>query len=391
MNDCLYYTMIFSFRKINNAFNKKGTKYTEYGIFNWIKNTGEKMYTLFMLCISFAISLLIVPLLIFLAKRFGFVDYPNYRKVHKVPMPYLGGVAILLSFTAVTLFAQPVETEYKPIIIGAWLICLIGLVDDKYDLKPLVKFFGQLIAIAVPISYGIVIDTISPFGFEINFGVFSILVTVIWMAAIINAINLIDGLDGLATGVVIIALASIAVITIFQQNIFVMMLCIILLGSCLGFLPYNFHPAKTFLGDNGAMMLGYIIGVLSIIGFKNITFISLFFPIIILGVPFMDIFFAAVRRYREGVSVWRADKNHLHHRVQKLGFSHRETVVLIYFIALLFAIGGVIMYLATVPGAVIIAILLLFTMNLVVEATNLIGSNRRPVLNFFQKIFNRIP
>jgi len=383
--------MIFSFRKINNAFNKKGTKYTEYGIFNWIKNTGEKMYTLFMLCISFAISLLIVPLLIFLAKRFGFVDYPNYRKVHKVPMPYLGGVAILLSFTAVTLFAQPVETEYKPIIIGAWLICLIGLVDDKYDLKPLVKFFGQLIAIAVPISYGIVIDTISPFGFEINFGVFSILVTVIWMAAIINAINLIDGLDGLATGVVIIALASIAVITIFQQNIFVMMLCIILLGSCLGFLPYNFHPAKTFLGDNGAMMLGYIIGVLSIIGFKNITFISLFFPIIILGVPFMDIFFAAVRRYREGVSVWRADKNHLHHRVQKLGFSHRETVVLIYFIALLFAIGGVIMYLATVPGAVIIAILLLFTMNLVVEATNLIGSNRRPVLNFFQKIFNRIP
>lgn len=104
MNDCLYYTMIFSFRKINNAFNKKGTKYTEYGIFNWIKNTGEKMYTLFMLCISFAISLLIVPLLIFLAKRFGFVDYPNYRKVHKVPMPYLGGVAILLSFTAVTLF-----------------------------------------------------------------------------------------------------------------------------------------------------------------------------------------------------------------------------------------------------------------------------------------------
>lgn len=391
MNDCLYYTMIFSFRKINNAFNKKGTKYTEYGIFNWIKNTGEKMYTLFMLCISFAISLLIVPLLIFLAKRFGFVDYPNYRKVHKVPMPYLGGVAILLSFTAVTLFAQPVETEYKPIIIGAWLICLIGLVDDKYDLKPLVKFFGQLIAIAVPISYGIVIDTISPFGFEINFGVFSILVTVIWMAAIINAINLIDGLDGLATGVVIIGLASIAVITIFQQNIFVMMLCIILLGSCLGFLPYNFHPAKTFLGDNGAMMLGYIIGVLSIIGFKNITFISLFFPIIILGVPFMDIFFAAVRRYREGVSVWRADKNHLHHRVQQLGFSHRETVVLIYFIALLFAIGGVIMYLATVPGAVIIAILLLFTMNLVVEATNLIGSNRRPVLNFFQKIFNRIP
>ncbi len=391
MNYCLHYTMIYTFRKIIIGLFKKETFYTGYGIFNWIKNTGENMYTLFILCISFAISLLIVPLFIYIAKRFGFVDYPNYRKVHKVPMPYLGGVAILISFTIVTLFAQPVETEYKPIIIGAFVICLIGVIDDKYDLKPFIKFLGQLVAIAVPISYGIVIDTITPFGFEINFGVFSILVTVIWLAAIINAINLIDGLDGLATGVVIIALASIAVITIFQQNIFVMMLCVILLGACLGFLPYNFHPAKTFLGDNGAMMLGYIIGVLSIIGFKNITFISLFFPIIILGVPFMDIFFAAIRRYREGVSVMRADKNHLHHRVQQLGFSHRETVVLIYFIALLFATGGVIMYLATVPGAIIIGLLLLFTMNMVVEATNLIGSNRRPVLNLFQKIFNKIP
>ncbi|QQD86030.1 MULTISPECIES: glycosyltransferase family 4 protein [Jeotgalicoccus] len=349
------------------------------------------MNTLFLLCISFVISLILVPVFIYLAKRFGFVDYPNYRKVHKVPMPYLGGVAILVSFTIVTLFAQPAEIEYKPIIIGATILCFVGLVDDKYDLKPFVKFIGQLVAISVPIYYGIIIDTITPFGIEINFGVLSVLVTVIWLAAIINAINLVDGLDGLATGVVIIALASIAVITIFQSNIFVMMICIILIGSLLGFLPYNFHPAKIFLGDNGAMMLGYIVGVLSIIGFKNITFISLFFPIIILGVPFIDMFFAVIRRYREGVSVMRADKNHLHHRVRHLGFSHRESVVLIYFIALLFAIGGVVMYLATVPGAIIIGILLLLTTNLVVEATNLIGSNKRPMLNFFKKVFDRIP
>ena len=306
-------------------------------------------------------------------------------------MPYLGGVAILVSFTIVTLFSQPAEMEYKPIIIGAAILCFVGLVDDKYDLKPMVKFIGQLVAIGVPIYYGIIIDTITPFGIEINFGVLSVLVTVIWMAAIINAINLIDGLDGLATGVVIIALASIAVITIFQSNIFVMMICIILIGSLLGFLPYNFHPAKIFLGDNGSMMLGYIVGVLSIIGFKNITFISLFFPIIILGVPFIDMFFAVIRRFREGVSVMRADKNHLHHRIRHLGFSHRESVVLIYFIALLFAIGGVVMYLATVPGAIIIGAMLLLTTNLVVEATNLIGSNKRPLLNFFKKIFDRIP
>ena len=349
------------------------------------------MHTFLLLCISFAISLILVPIFIRLAKKFGFVDYPNYRKVHTVPMPYLGGVAILVSFTIVTLFSQPAEMEYKPIIIGAAILCFAGLVDDKYDLKPMVKFIGQLVAIGVPIYYGIIIDTITPFGIEINFGVLSVLVTVIWMAAIINAINLIDGLDGLATGVVIIALASIAVITIFQSNIFVMMICIILIGSLLGFLPYNFHPAKIFLGDNGSMMLGYIVGVLSIIGFKNITFISLFFPIIILGVPFIDMFFAVIRRFREGVSVMRADKNHLHHRIRHLGFSHRESVVLIYFIALLFAIGGVVMYLATVPGAIIIGAMLLLTTNLVVEATNLIGSNKRPLLNFFKKIFDRIP
>src|SRR5699024_9591378 len=148
------------------------------------RSSDLNMYTLFILCISFAISLLIVPLFIYIAKRFGFVDYPNYRKVHKVPMPYLGGVAILLSFTIVTLLAQPVETESKPIIIVAVVICLIGVIDDKYDLKPFIKFLGQLVAIAVPISYGIVIDTITPFVFEINFRVFSILLTVIWLAAI---------------------------------------------------------------------------------------------------------------------------------------------------------------------------------------------------------------
>src|SRR5699024_11919264 len=127
------------------------------------------MHTFLLLCISFAISLILVPIFIRLAKKFGFVDYPNYRKVHTVPMPYLGGVAILVSFTIVTLFSQPAEMEYKPIIIGAAILCFVGLVDDKYDLKPMVKFIGQLVAIGVPIYYGIIIDTITPFGIEINF------------------------------------------------------------------------------------------------------------------------------------------------------------------------------------------------------------------------------
>lgn len=267
---------------------------------------------------------------------------------------------------------------------------ILGIIDDKYDLKPSIKFLGQLVVISIPIFFGIIIDTINPFGITMNFGVFAIPFTFLWIAVIINAINLIDGLDGLAAGVSVIALSSIAFIGILQNNIFVMMISVILIGSTLGVLYYNFNPAKLFLGDNGSMLLGYVLGVLSILGFKNVTFFSILFPIIILGVPFIDITFAAVRRYREGVSLTRADRGHLHHKLQYIGFSHRESVILIYFMATLFAVASVILYLSTVTGAVLICILLVFSVVIIVEATDLIGSNKRPILNFLQKIFERI-
>lgn len=348
------------------------------------------MYTLFLLVLSAIISFIIAPLFMRLSYRFGFVDYPNHRKQHERPMPFSGGVSILVSFVITVIIAQPVEREYIPIILGGTLIVILGIIDDKYDLKPSIKFLGQLVVISIPIFFGIIIDTINPFGITMNFGVFAIPFTFLWIAVIINAINLIDGLDGLAAGVSVIALSSIAFIGILQNNIFVMMISVILIGSTLGVLYYNFNPAKLFLGDNGSMLLGYVLGVLSILGFKNVTFFSILFPIIILGVPFIDITFAAVRRYREGVSLTRADRGHLHHKLQYIGFSHRESVILIYFMATLFAVASVILYLSTVTGAVLICILLVFSVVIIVEATNLIGSNKRPILNFLQKIFERI-
>lgn len=348
------------------------------------------MYTLFLLVLSAIISFIIAPLFMRLSYRFGFVDYPNHRKQHERPMPFSGGVSILVSFVITVIIAQPVEREYIPIILGGTLIVILGIIDDKYDLKPSVKFLGQLVVISIPIFFGIIIDTINPFGITMNFGVFAIPFTFLWIAVIINAINLIDGLDGLAAGVSVIALSSIAFIGILQNNIFVMMISVILIGSTLGVLYYNFNPAKLFLGDNGSMLLGYVLGVLSILGFKNVTFFSILFPIIILGVPFIDITFAAVRRYREGVSLTRADRGHLHHKLQYIGFSHRESVILIYFMATLFAVASVILYLSTVTGAVLICILLVFSVVIIVEATDLIGSNKRPILNFLQKIFERI-
>lgn len=351
---------------------------------------GDGMYTFFLLVISFVIAVMIMPFFIWISKRYGFVDYPNFRRVNKKPIPHLGGAAILITFIIVLLISRPIEVEYKPLIIGGIIICLIGIIDDKFDLKPMIKFVGQLITISIPISYGIVIDSITPFGIEIEFGIFAIPITVLWMVAIINAINIIDGLDGLATGVSIIALASIGFITILQDNIFVMMICVIMIGACSGFLVYNFHPAKIFLGDNGAMMLGYIISVVSLMGFKNITLISLFFPIIILAVPFIDMMFAMLRRYRNNVSMVKADRNHIHHRLQNMGYTHLESVVLIYFIAILYSSGSIILYLSTVPGAIIITILLILTTMIIVEATNLLGDDKKPILNFFKRIVHKI-
>lgn len=348
------------------------------------------MYTLFLLTVSFLISLILMPIFIWGSRKFGFVDYPNNRKVHLKPIPYLGGVAILISFAIGVLISRPIEAEYEAIILGGIVIVIVGIIDDKYDLKPGLKLIGQIAASLVPVSYGILIDRITPFGVEIEFGVLAIPITILWVVGIINAINLVDGLDGLATGVSIIALSSIGFITILQGNIFVMMICVILIGACLGFLVYNFHPAKIFLGDNGAMLLGFIISVVSLMGFKNITLISLFFPIIILAVPFIDMFFAALRRYRSNVSLVKADRSHLHHRLQNMGYTHAESVVLIYFIALLYSGASIILYLSTIPGSVIIILLLILTTEIIVEATNLIDSDKKPVLDFARRIFHRM-
>ncbi|MFC3420281.1 glycosyltransferase family 4 protein [Salinicoccus hispanicus] len=348
------------------------------------------MYTLFLLTVSFLISLILMPIFIWGSRRFGFVDHPNNRKVHLKPIPYMGGVAILISFAIGVVISRPIEAEYKALIFGGIVIVIVGIVDDKYDLKPGLKLIGQIAASLVPVSHGIIIDRVTPFGMEIDFGILAIPITVLWIVGIINAINLVDGLDGLATGVSVIALSTIGFITILQGNVFVMMICVILIGACLGFLVYNFHPAKIFLGDNGAMLLGFIISVVSLMGFKNITMISLFFPIIILAVPFIDMFFAALRRYRSNVSLVKADRSHLHHRLQNLGYTHTESVVLIYFIAVLYSGASIILYLSTIPGAIIIILLLILTTEIIVESTNLIDTNQRPVLDFARKLFHRI-
>ncbi|MBU7061408.1 undecaprenyl/decaprenyl-phosphate alpha-N-acetylglucosaminyl 1-phosphate transferase, partial [Staphylococcus aureus] len=289
------------------------------------------MVTLLLVAVTMIVSLTITPIVIAISKRLNLVDKPNFRKVHTKPISVMGGTVILFSFLIGIWIGHPIETEIKPLIIGAIIMYVLGLVDDIYDLKPYIKLAGQIAAALVVAFYGVTIDFISlPMGTTIHFGFLSIPITVIWIVAITNAINLIDGLDGLASGVSAIGLITIGFIAILQANIFITMICCVLLGSLIGFLFYNFHPAKIFLGDSGALMIGFIIGFLSLLGFKNITIIALFFPIVILAVPFIDTLFAMIRRVKKGQHIMQADKSHLHHKLLALGYTHRQTVLLIY-------------------------------------------------------------
>ena len=344
------------------------------------------MYTLLLIAFTMIVSLIITPIIIAVSKKLDLVDRPNFRKVHTKPISVMGGTVILFSFLIGIWLGHPIEREVKPLILGAIIMYLVGLIDDIYDLKPYIKLTGQIVAALVVTLYGITIDFISlPMGPTIHFGFLSIPITVIWIVAITNAINLIDGLDGLASGVSAIGLMTIGFIAILQANIFIIMICCVLLGSLIGFLFYNFHPAKIFLGDSGALMIGFIIGFLSLLGFKNITFIALFFPIVILAVPFIDTLFAMIRRMKKGQHIMQADKSHLHHKLLALGYSHRQTVLLIYSIAIMFSLSSVILYLSQPLGALMMFILIIFTIELIVEFTGLIDDNYRPILNLITR------
>ncbi len=343
------------------------------------------MYTLLLIIFSMIVSLILTPIVIKVSHKLGVVDQPNFRKVHKKPTSVLGGTVILLSFLLGIWLGHPIETVVKPLVIGAVLIYLVGLIDDIYDLTPILKLLGQVIAALVVVYYGVTIDFISlPIGPTIHFGILGVPITVIWIVAITNAINLIDGLDGLASGVATIALMTIGFIAILQANIFIIMICSVLIGALLGFLCFNFHPAKIFLGDSGALLVGFIVGFLSLLGFKNITFVSLFFPIVILAVPFIDTLFAMIRRVKKGQRIMQADKSHLHHKLLELGYSHRQTVILIYSIALLFSLSSIILYLSQPWGVLMMLVLILITIELIVEFTGLIDDDYRPLLKLIE-------
>ncbi|GGG13103.1 undecaprenyl-phosphate alpha-N-acetylglucosaminyl 1-phosphate transferase [Lysinibacillus alkalisoli] len=340
------------------------------------------------LIVAFMASILLTPLVKRLAFRIGAVDAPNYRKVHSRIMPRLGGLAVFLAFIIGFAVYQPESPYTLAIVLGALIIVITGVLDDMYEISAKAKLIGQIAAALIVVFVGgIQVEFINlPFDGKLDFGFLSIPFTLLWIIGVTNAINLIDGLDGLAAGVSTIALLTLATMAFILGDTFVMATAAILAAACIGFLFYNFHPAKIFMGDTGALFLGFMIAVLSLLGFKSVTMVSFIIPVIMLGVPISDTLFAIIRRFRMKQKWSDPDKSHLHHCLLNMGFSHRQTVLLIYGIAMMFGVAAIIFSMAKVWGALLLIVVIVITIELFVEIIGLAGKNYRPLLNIVRSL-----
>lgn len=350
------------------------------------------MYPIYLYVCAFGtavfITVLSVPVVKRIALYFHFVDIPNSRKVHTKVMPRLGGVSIALGFAAGFLVLQPHSPYLPAFIIGALIVIGTGILDDKYNLPARLKFIAQIIAAIVFVSNGPVINFVSiPFIGYIQFGWVSYPLTIFWIIMVTNAINLIDGLDGLADGVSSIALISLLIMAIINHQVLAVALTIILLGGTLGFLVFNFHPARIFMGDCGSMFIGYTIAAISVAGlFKSLTLFSLILPIIILAVPIFDTFLAFTRRLMNGQNVFKPDNQHLHHRLITAGFSHRTTVLIIYVISLFFNISAIILSKSIQWGGLLILVLCVTMLQFIVELVDVLNHKRKPIIKTVKKL-----
>ncbi|MFK5705245.1 glycosyltransferase family 4 protein [Ligilactobacillus sp. LYQ139] len=348
------------------------------------------------LLITALIATLLTPLVRKIAQRIGALDRPNARRVNQVPMPTMGGLAIFIAFAVANfclLRDQYPGRQLTWLFVAECVIIITGMLDDLFELRPFQKLIGITIAAVITYCAGIRMAMVTlPFTGEVHLHWLSLPATLVWIIAITNALNLIDGLDGLATGVACIALTTSALIGYFflgTANIFVSIMMLVLVAAMLGFLPYNFYPAKIYLGDTGSLFIGFMIAVFSLYGLKNATIISVIIPVIILGVPITDTVSAILRRALNKKPIMQADKHHLHHRLMAMGLSHRQTVLVIYGIALIFSLISLLYALSSFWGALILTVAVLLGVELFVEAIGLVGSHRQPLLDLIRIIVLR--
>ncbi len=309
-------------------------------------------YVMLALLVAMVVSFLTSPVVKNFAYKVGAIDVPkDARRMHKKPIPRLGGLAIFLGFMVSVILFVPIrgDREMQSILLGAVIIVVLGVVDDIMALPAMLKFVVQIAAALIPALNGVVIQAVSNpnvFSSEAYWvlGWLSIPVTVIWIVAVTNSVNLIDGLDGLANGVSAISATTVLVIALLASEAQVALVMAALVGASVGFMPYNQNPAKMFMGDTGATFLGFILASMSIQGlFKFYAVISFVVPFLILGLPIFDTAFAFTRRIAHGQSPMHADRSHIHHRLIDMGLNQKQAVATLYVISAILGLSAVVL------------------------------------------------
>ncbi len=332
------------------------------------------------IAVTFLISVILTPITKKIANHIGAIDYPNSRKIHKTPKPRLGGLAIYISFILGYALFGEVNTQMISIFIGGFIIILLGLIDDIKSVPARYKFIVQLIVAIFVVLYGqIYFSEITFLGLKIYINKYiSYILSSIFIVAITNSINIIDGLDGLAAGISSIYFLTIAIIAFILNRIggLDIILSIIMLGATLGFLPYNFPPAKIFMGDTGSLFLGYMISIIALLGFKIATITSLIVPLCILGIPIFDTVLAIFRRLLKHKNIGIADKEHFHHQLLKLKYSPIASILIIYFVDILFASVSIFFVLGDTKMAIFLYVALMIMLLFLILKTDILYEHK---------------
>ncbi len=326
---------------------------------------------------AFLITFTTTPIARVIAFKVGAVDIPrDNRRMHKKPIPRMGGLAIFLGFAITVIVFCDQTLENTGLLLGAMLLVVVGIFDDIYSIPALLKLLLQLVSAAIAVLMGNVINGVTLFGNYIDFGSFAIPLSILWIAALINAVNLIDGLDGLSCGVSAISSLSLLFSAFFlpEPSITIILLIASLAGSCIGFLPFNFNPASIFMGDTGSMFLGYTLAVISIQGFFKIdALLSFWIPFLVFALPILDTTCAFTRRILHGKSPFSADRGHIHHKLIDMGFTQKQSVMILYSICGILGVSAVLFAMdKPVEGISVIAVAL------VIYLLNWIFVNKNP-------------
>lgn len=305
-----------------------------------------RLRVLFAILLAAGVCCAVTPAVKAFALKIGAVDAPGEsRRIHDRPIPRMGGLAILIGFLMGVLPFTALTQPIKGILVGSAMITALGMLDDILDLKPWIKLLVQLAAAFVAVQSGVVIHFVTNPGgtSSILLGALSVPITLLWIVGITNALNLIDGMDGLAAGVSSISCAAMLAVSMFMPEATdVSVLLGGLGGACLGFLPYNRNPAKIFMGDTGAMLLGYVLATASVLGLlKMYTLVTFAVPLLALALPLSDTLFAIIRRTAHGKSIFRADRGHIHHRLLALGLTQKQSVAILYAVSAILGLAAV--------------------------------------------------